>query len=138
MDLFNKGIVGWSMSDSLKSKIAVDALDMAIAKRKPQHGLIHHSDSGVQYACSEYQEVLCKNGFQCSMSRKGDCWDNAVMESFFSTLKKELIHRTKLEFRDEARRVIFENIEVFYNRQRMHSALDYKSPAEYEVATLAA
>jgi putative transposase len=138
MDLFSKGIVGWSMSDSLKSKIAVDALDMAIGKRNPQPGLIHHSDRGVQYACSEYQEVLCKNGFQCSMSRKGDCWDNAAMESFFSTLKKELIHRKKFSTRDEARKVIFEYIEVFYNRQRMHSTLNYMSPAEYEAAAVAA
>jgi transposase InsO family protein len=138
MDLFNKGIVGWSMSESLKSKVAVDALDMAIGKRKPSAGLIHHSDRGVQYACGEYQRVLGENGMLPSMSRKGDCWDNAAMESFFSTLKKELIHRRKFRTRDEARREIFEYIEVFYNRQRMHSALGYMSPAEFEAAAQAA
>jgi transposase InsO family protein len=138
MDLYNKGIVGWSMSESLKSRVAVDALDMAVGTRKPLPALIHHSDRGVQYACGEYQRALRKSGMLCSMSRKGDCWDNAAMESFFSTLKKELIHRRRFRTRDEARREIFEYIEVFYNRQRIHSALDYKSPAEYEAAAHAA
>jgi putative transposase len=138
MDLFNKGIVGWSMSDSLRSKIAVDALDMAIGKRKPSAGLIHHSDRGVQYACGEYQKILETKGLLCSMSRKGDCWDNAPMESFFATLKKELIHRRRFRTRDEARRAIFEYIEVFYNRHRIHSTLGYMSPAEFEAVAQAA
>jgi putative transposase len=138
MDLFNKAIVGWSMSQSLRSKIAGDALEMAVGKRKPSAGLIHHSDRGAQYACNEYQKALGDNGMLCSMSRKGDCWDNAAMESFFSTLKKELIHRKRFRTRDEARREIFEYIEVFYNRQRIHSALGYMSPAEFEAAAQAA
>ena len=91
IDLFSRRVVGWSMSDSLKSKLATDALEMALGSRQPKPGLIHHSDRGVQYACESYQSLLSKHGMRCSMSRKGDCWDNAVMESFFSTLKKELI-----------------------------------------------
>lgn len=132
IDLFSRRVVGWSMSDSLKSKLATDALEMALGSRQPKPGLIHHSDRGVQYACESYQSLLSKHGMRCSMSRKGDCWDNAVMESFFSTLKKELIYRTRFETRDQARAAIFEFIEVFYNRIRMHSTLDDLSPAEFE------
>ena len=126
------------MSDSLKSQIAIDALEMAIAARNPTAGLIHHSDRGVQYACSEYQKIMRRVGMRPSMSRKGDCWDNSVAESFFSTLKKELVWRTKFESREQARREIFEFIEVFYNRQRMHSYLDYLSPVEFEIAAATA
>lgn len=132
IDLFSRRVVGWSMSESLKAQIAIDALEMAIATRKPAPGLIHHSDRGVQYACGEYQKILSRVGMRPSMSRKGDCWDNSVAESFFSTLKKELVWRTKFETREHARREIFEFIEVFYNRQRMHSYLGYLSPVEFE------
>jgi len=132
IDLYSRKVVGWSMSESLKSKVAVDALEMAIGARKPAAGLIHHSDRGVQYACGDYQKVIKRSEMRPSMSRKGDCWDNSVAESFFSTLKKELVYRTKFETRDQARREIFEFIEVFYNRQRMHSYLDYMSPEEFE------
>lgn len=132
IDLFSRRVVGWSMSDSLKSKLATDALEMAIGSRQPEQGLIHHSDRGVQYACESYQSLLRNSCMRCSMSRKGDCWDNAVVESFFSTLKKELIYRTRFASRDQARAAIFEFIEVFYNRIRMHSTLDDMSPAEFE------
>ena len=139
IDLYSRRVVGWSMSESLKSQITQDALAMAVTSRRPGEGLIHHSDRGVQYACNDYQKMLAKHGMACSMSRKGDPWDNSVAESFFCTLKKELIYRKKFATRDEARREIFDFIEVFYNRQRMHSFLGYKSPAEFEVeATKAA
>ena len=137
IDLYSRKVVGWSMSESLKSKIAIDALEMAIAARKPASGLIHHSDRGVQYACGDYQKVVKRAGFLPSMSRKGDCWDNSVAESFFSTLKKELIWRSRFHTKDQARREIFDFIEVFYNRQRMHSYLGYMSPEEFEVAATA-
>ncbi len=135
IDLFSRKVVGWSMSESLRSQIAIDALEMAIAARNPNPGLIHHSDRGVQYACGDYQKIIRRVGMRPSMSRKGDCWDNSVAESFFSTLKKELVWRTKFESREDARRDIFEYIEVFYNRQRMHSYLGYLSPVEFETAT---
>jgi transposase InsO family protein len=137
VDLFSRRIVGWSMSRSLGAKLAVDALEMVVRARNPRHGLIHHSDRGVQYACSEYQNALRGCGMLCSMSRKGDCWDNAMAESFFSTLKKELVHRTRFKTREQARAAIFEFIEVFYNRTRMHSLLGYMSPAEFEAAEAA-
>lgn len=132
IDLFSRKVVGWSMSESLKAGIAIDALEMAIAARNPAPGLIHHSDRGVQYACGGYQKVVVRAGMRPSMSRKGDCWDNSVAESFFSTLKKEMIYHVKFDTREEARREIFEFIEVFYNRQRMHSYLGYLSPVEFE------
>ena len=139
IDLYSRRVVGWSMSESLKSRIAIDALEMAVSSRHPSAGLIHHSDRGVQYACNDYQKVLTKRGMDCSMSRKGDCWDNSVAESFFSTLKKELVYRKKFATREQARREIFDFVEVFYNRQRMHSYLGYKSPVEFEAdATKAA
>lgn len=134
IDLFSRKVVGWSMSDSLRSQIAMDALEMAISSRKPGSGLIYHSDRGVQYACNDYQKIIREAGICPSMSRKGDCWDNAAAESFFSTLKKELIYRKKFKTRSQARRDIFEFIEVFYNRQRMHSYLGYMSPVEFEIA----
>jgi len=134
IDLFSRKVVGWSMSESLKSRVAIDALEMAITHRKPPAGLVHHSDRGVQYACGAYQNELAKAGMRPSMSRKGDCWDNSVAESFFSTLKKELIYQKNFATRDEARREIFDFIEVFYNRQRMHSYLGNVSPVEFEAA----
>jgi len=134
IDLFSRRVVGWSMSESLSRQIAIDALEMAIRARRPAPGLIHHSDRGVQYACGDYQKIIRRAGMRPSMSRKGDCWDNSVAESFFSTLKKELIYHVKFETRGKARQEIFEFIEVFYNRQRMHSYLGYLSPAEFEAA----
>lgn len=132
MDLCSKGIAGWSMDERMKSDLVASALRMAYERRNPGAGLLHHSDRGSQYACQDYQELLKAYGMQGSMSRKGDCWDNAPMESFFHTLKTELTHHEKYRSREEARRDIFEYIEVFYNRQRLHSSLGYKSPAEFE------
>lgn len=134
MDLFHKKIVGWSMSERITKEVAVSALQMAIERRRPQKGLIHHSDRGSQYASGEYQKKLSEHEMLCSMSRKGDPWDNAPMESFFGTLKTELVHDRRYRSRVEARGDIFEYIEVFYNRIRLHSTLGMKSPEAYEVA----
>jgi transposase InsO family protein len=131
-DLYSRKVVGWSMSNRMTSRLVRDALEMAIGRRFPGEGLLHHSDRGSQYASEDYQRLLGKHGIRCSMSRKGDCYDNAPMESFFATLKKELIHREQYETRAAARQSIFEYIELFYNRVRRHSALGYKSPAEFE------
>jgi len=132
MDLCSKGIAGWSMDERMKTDLVTNALAMAYKRRNPGIGLLHHSDRGSQYASEDYQKLLKAYGMQASMSRKGDCWDNAPMESFFHTLKTELTHHKKYRTREEARRDIFEYIEVFYNRQRFHSSLGYKSPAEFE------
>jgi transposase InsO family protein len=132
MDLCSRRIVGWSMSSSLNATIATDALKMAIGRRRPQPGLIHHSDRGVQYACKEYRTLLTANDMTCSMSRKGNCYDNAVKESFFHTLKTEHVHHEHYRTRDEARASVFDYIETFYNRSRMHSTLGYRSPVEFE------
>jgi putative transposase len=132
MDLGTRRIVGWAMQSSLERSLTLKALDMAITQRRPAPGLIHHSDRGVQYACGDYQTALKEHRMVPSMSRKGDCWDNAPKESFFSTLKSELgLHRLRPS-REEVHRKVFEYIEVFYNRQRLHSSLRYLSPAEYE------
>jgi transposase InsO family protein len=132
LDLCSRRTVGWSMSESLERTLVVDALKMAYRQRNPGAGLIHHSDRGVQYASEEYRKLLTSYGMRMSMSRKGDCWDNAPMESFFGTLKRELIHHRRYRTREEARREIFEFIEVFYNRERLHSSLGYMSPADFE------
>ena len=132
LDLCTKGVVGWSMADNLESSLVTDALSMAYRRRLPGLGLLHHSDRGSQYASEEYRRLLSRYGMRISMSRKGDCWDNAPVESFFGTLKRELVHHRKYRTRNEARRDIFEYIEVFYNRQRLHSSLGYMSPAEFE------
>jgi transposase InsO family protein len=132
IDLCSRKIVGWSMADHLRAQLCTEALDMALAGRRPSEGLLHHSDRGVQYACNDYRQLLEEHGIQCSMSGKGDCWDNAVMESFFKTLKSELVYQTHYRTREEARRSIFEYVEVFYNRQRRHSSLGYLSPAQFE------
>ena len=124
--------MGWAWSKALKADFAVRALTNALKNRRPQAGWMHHSDQGVQYAYKEYQEVLASNGAVVSMSRKGNCWDNALAESFFGTLKKELIHGESFKTREQAVSAIFEYIELFYNRQRRHSKLGYQSPAEYE------
>ena len=132
LDLASRRVVGWAMKTTLESALATNALTMALWRRKPGSGLLHHSDRGVQYASTAYQEILVQHGITCSMSRKGDCWDNAVAESFFATLEWELIEESDWHTREEARRDIFDYIEVWYNRQRLHSSLGYRSPAEYE------
>jgi transposase InsO family protein len=132
IDLCSRKVVGWSMADHMRTDLVSDALRMAIARRSPRPGLLHHSDRGVQYASDGYQKLLGENGIACSMSGKGDCYDNAVMESFWGTLKTELVHHERYETRAEARASIFEYVEVFYNRQRLHSSLGYLSPEQFE------
>ena len=133
LDLFSRRVVGWATADHLRSELARDALGMALAHRKPRGGLLHHSDRGVQYASESYQRLLADHAIEPSMSRTGNCWDNAVTESFFSTAKRELTHHESYATREEASQSLFEYIEVFYDRQRLHSTLGYRSPAEYEV-----
>jgi len=132
LDLFSRKVVGWAMEPYLDQRLALKALQMAITTRNPAAGLVHHSDRGVQYACTEYQRTLLEAEIVPSMSRKGDCWDNAPVESFFSSLKHELVHRQAFSTHAEARAALFEYIEGFYNRQRRHSTLGYLSPVEYE------
>lgn len=132
IDLFSRRVVGWSMHKRLKRRLVLDALKMALRGRSPGPGLIHHSDRGSQYASGDYQALLAAQQMVCSMSRRGNCWDNAPVESFFSTLKRELVHHRRYQTRAEARAEIFEYIEVWYNRRRRHSSLGYKSPAQYE------
>lgn len=132
LDLASRRVVGWSMKNSLEAALATDALQMALWSRRPARGLLHHSDRGVQYACEAYQEILSQHGITCSMSRRGDCYDNAVTESFFASLEWELIQDSDWHTREEAKRAIFEYIEVWYNRRRRHSSLGYCSPVEYE------
>ncbi len=132
MDLFSRRIVGWSMSSSLKTTIATDALQMALDGRELHGDLIHHSDRGVQYAASDFRKLLDAHSIAASMSRKGNCYDNAAKESFFHTLKTELVHHERYRTRDTARVSLFDYIEVFYNRQRLHSTLGYCSPVEFE------
>jgi transposase InsO family protein len=134
IDLHSRRIVGWSMADHIQTDLVADALTMAIARRRPPAGLLHHSDRGVQYASDAYQELLQDNQIQASMSGKGDCWDNAVMESFWATLKTELVHHEHYATRQQARQSIFEYIEVFYNRKRLHSSLGYVSPEQFEAS----
>ncbi len=129
-DLATMEIVGWSMSERLKSTLCEDALKMAIRNRRPQPGLIVHTDRGVQYACDSYRKLLGLHRITASMSRKGNCLDNAPMESFFSSLKTEMVHRTKFRTRREAKAALFEYIEIFYNRQRRHSSIGYRTPAQ--------
>ena len=132
IDLFTRKVVGWSMSQQIDSRLVVDALEMAVARELPDAGLVAHSDRGVQYASEHYQGVLTQHGIECSMSRQGNCWDNAPMESFFATLKKELVHHETYATREAARVSLFDYIEVFYNRERRHSALGYVSPFAFE------
>jgi len=133
-DLYSRMVVGWSMGNTMTSRLVVDALEMAVARRLPDEGLLAHSDRGSQYASDHYQRLLAKHGIACSMSRRGDCWDNAPMESFFATLKKELTHDEDYQTRSEARASIVEYIEMFYNPKRRHSSLGYLSPTDYEQA----
>lgn len=132
MDLFSRKIVGWAMGDRLDARLVIDALDMAIARRRPEAGLLHHSDRGCQYASRAFRRLLAGHGMICSMSRKGNAYDNAPMESFFGSFKRERIHRSRYATRDQARTDVFEYIEAFYNRRRLHSALGYRSPDEFE------
>jgi transposase InsO family protein len=138
MDLCLRRVVGWAMDERMTRGLVIDALDMAVKNRRPGSGVLHHSDRGSQYASDDYQERLKKYKMVCSMSRKGDCWDNAVMESFYRSLKVECVYLTRYKTREEARRDIFTYIELFYNRVRRHSYLGYMSPEEYERMLLAA
>lgn len=132
MDLYSRRIVGWSMADHMRTELVRGALEMAIGNRKPAKQVMHHSDRGSQYASWEYQRVLKDHGMECSMSRKAECHDNAVVESFFGTLKTELVYRHSWITRHSARLAIHEYIEVFYNRRRRHSFLGNLSPEEFE------
>lgn len=132
LDLFSRMVVGWSMASHIRADLAIDALNMAVAHRQPDPGLIFHSDRGIQYASESFREKLKIYRMVQSMSRKGDCWDNACAESFFSTLKMEEVFKQSYRNRKEAQESIFEYIAVFYNRQRIHSSLNYISPAKYE------
>ena len=134
-DLFSRKVVGWSMDQTMTSRLVVDALEMALARRlkgSSSSGLVAHSDRGSQYASEHYRRRLREERIECSMSRRGNCWDNAAMESFFASLKKELVHDEDYATRDEAKASIFEYIEAFYNRVRRHSSLGYVAPEEYE------
>jgi putative transposase len=131
-DLYSRKVVGWSMADHMESRLVVDALEMAVTRRLPGVGLLAHTDRGSQYASDHYQRLLEKHGIECSMSGVGQCWDNAPMESFFASLKKELVHHEDYQTRAEARASIIEYIEMFYNNVRLHSSLGYVSPAAYE------
>jgi len=132
MDLYSRKIIGWSLRERLTKELVIGALDMTLKQRNFSPDLLLHSDRGSQYASELYQLLLLKNGILCSMSGKGNCWDNAVMESFYRTLKVELIYQNKYQTRREAQRDIFEYIEIFYNRERLHSSLGYYTPEEYE------
>ena len=138
LDLFSRQVVGWAMSDRLTSEFVVKALYQAIGRRHPGSGCIFHSDRGIQYASTDCRDVLMAYGFIQSMSRKGNCYDNAIAESFFHTLKTELVYDYRYETRAEARQSIFEYIEMFYNRKRRHSALGYRSPISFELESMAA
>lgn len=132
MDLFSRKIVGWALDMQMRESLILEALDVAISQRELKPSILIHSDRGVQYRGNEYQDALKRHGIACSMSRKGNCWDNAVMESFFSRLKVELIYAENYKLVDEARTGIFEYIEIFHNRARRHSAIGYVSPQVYE------
>ncbi len=133
IDLFSRNVVGWSMDRRMNAQLVNDALLMALWKRKPTKGLVWHTDRGSQYASDSHRAILKEHHVTQSMSRKGNCWDNAVSESFFHTLKTELVNHEQFKTRDAAKQAIFEYIEVFYNRERRHSANDYLSPVDYEI-----
>jgi putative transposase len=132
MDLFSRRIVGWALETHLRTELVEKALKHALGSRVPRAGILHHSDQGSQYASASYRRILDLNGIQASMSRAGNCYDNAVVESFFGTLKQELVRGTSWKSCAEARAALHEYIEVFYNRQRLHSSLGYLSPASFE------
>jgi transposase InsO family protein len=133
IDLYSRAVVGWSMGERITDDLTLAALEMALKRRRPPAGLIHHSDQGSQYASAAYRQLLQDTGITASMSRRGDCWDNAVAESFFATLEKELLLDWEPDDRGDARREVFDFIEVFYNRERLHSTIGYSSPLAYEV-----
>jgi transposase InsO family protein len=133
LDLYSRKIVGWAMSERIDTVLILKALAMALLHRSPPASLLFHSDRGVQYASGEYRRALSQAGLIASMSRKGNCYDNATMESFWSTLKLELVYRCRFDTRSQARTQIFDYIETFYNRQRTHSALGYHSPVDFEL-----
>lgn len=135
MDIYSRKVVGWQLDKTLSSELVEIAFSNALLNRKIKRGIIFHSDQGIQYASESFRKMLRKNGFLQSMSRKGNCWDNAITETFFHTLKTELTNRIKYKTREEARVSIFEYIEIFYNRKRLHSAIGYCSPVEYEKLT---
>jgi transposase InsO family protein len=132
LDLFSRRVVGWSINERMTRQLTLAALDMALSRRRPPRGLVHHSDRGSQFASSEYRQRLAEHGILCSMSRRGNCWDNAVAESFFSTLKIELVYESAWATRREAKTDVFEYLEVFYNGDRRHSSIDYLSPIAFE------
>ncbi len=132
IDLYSRKVVGWAMDKRMTTQLVNNALLMAIKTRRPAAGLIFHSDRGIQYASTAHKQLLKEYGFVQSMSRKGNCWDNAVAESFFHSLKTELTHHMKFETRSQANQAIFEYIEIFYNRQRLHSTNNYMSPVDFE------
>ena len=133
IDLYSRQVVGWSMSERMKKELTLNALNMALRRRRPPAGLIHHTDRGSQYASHAYRQTLRSSGIICSMSRRGNCWDNAVAESFFHSFKTELIYHEDFKTREEAKRKIFEWLEVYYNRQRLHSTLGYRTPVGFEL-----
>lgn len=135
MDLYSRKIIGWSMDKNMSRHITMNALGMAVAARNPSDGVIIHSDRGAQYLSDDYQAMLKENGIQCSMSARGNCYDNAVVESFFGSLKRERVCRYKYRTRQEARLDIFDYIECFYNKKRLHSYLDFNSPIDFEEKT---
>lgn len=137
MDLYSRMVVGWSMSERMTSKLVIDALQMAIWHRKMPRGVIIHSDRGSQYCSHDYQKILADNGFICSMSKKGDCYDNASMESWNHSLKVEAIHGEKFLTRSDAKNHVFDYIDVYYNRKRLHSKLGYLSPVNFEAKMVA-
>ena len=136
IDLYSRAVIGWAMHKRMKTELVTDALKMALMRRKVRSPLLLHSDQGSQYAAADYQAMLAEHGIECSMSRKGCCWDNAVAESFFHTLKTELVHHEDYRSRSEAKASIFEYIEVFYNRQRRHSHLGQMAPLAFENAAV--
>ena len=134
LDLYSRRVIAWGMGSRLTQDLVTAALTMAVEHRRPAGGVLHHTDRGSQYAATTYRELLASHGLTASMSRRGNCWDNAVVESFFHTLKTELVHHRRYRTREDATQDIFEWIEVFYNRVRRHSTLGYRSPAEFEAA----
>jgi transposase InsO family protein len=138
LDLFSRKVVGWAMRETMTQELTLAALRMAITNRKPAPGLLHHADRGSQYAAHDYRRLLARHGMLCSMSRKGDCWDNAPMESFFGSLKTELMEDSPFKTRQAARSALFAFIESFYNRQRLHSAIGYRAPTDMEQLAAAA
>ena len=132
LDLFSRAVVGWAVDATLSTQLPLAALEMAVRRRRPERGLLHHSDRGCQYTSADYREELAALGVTVSMSRRGNCWDNAVAESFFATLKAELVAGRRWGTRSELRAATFEYVETFYNRRRLHSALNYMTPAEVE------